>query len=554
MNYQVLARKYRPKTFGELIGQEHIARALVHAIERKRVAHAYLFSGARGVGKTSVARILSQALNCMESDSAEPCGTCDNCTSIAKGTSLAVWEIDGASNNSVDDVRQLIESARNAIPSTYNFRVFIIDEVHMLSIAAFNALLKTLEEPPTRTVFILATTELHKVPDTVLSRCQRYDFRLVSPEAISRALVQILEKERISFEHGAVALVSRLAEGSLRDGLSLLDRVVAYCGEEISVEDASKILGVVNKRELFFLSRAIIARDVSSVLEIISRMANEGGDTSILLREFVIHWRELLLAAHLDVPALMKIGISEFDSADLKDQVRMLDTFDLQQLNNTAREEGERALRGMHPWYAFEALVIRMATREHYVDLETLFKESVNALPKGTAPALSTSVRSPDRVTPLGQGGQHLQPQGESNSTARASVASGGSSQQQVMVVPNWSDFLEFASRQRCAPFLLESLKRSLMQSFSQGSLSLISGSFEYKNISNAENLNTLKTLLVNYSGIQKWNIELKEQEKTKGGAVLPTGRVVNEGNVDSSDVIFETLNEVFPGCRVEPG
>lgn len=550
MNYQVLARKYRPRTFGELIGQEHIARALVHAIERKRVAHAYLFSGARGVGKTSVARILSQALNCMESHSAEPCGACDNCTSIAKGTSLAVWEIDGASNNSVDDVRQLIESARNAIPSTYNFRVFIIDEVHMLSIAAFNALLKTLEEPPPRTVFILATTELQKVPDTVLSRCQRYDFRLVSPEAIGRALAQILEKEGVSFEHGALALISRLAEGSLRDGLSLLDRVVAYCGEEVRVDDASRILGVVNKRELFALSRAIIARDVSSVLEIISKMANEGGDTSILLREFVIHWRELLLAAHLDMPALIKIGISELDGADLKDQVRTLDTFDLQELNNTAREESERALRGMHPWYAFEALVIRMATREHYVDLETLFKGSLHALSKGAVPASSAALRSFERVAP-GEG-QSRQVQRESQSS-KGSVLPGVSSQPQAVVVPIWSDFLEFASRQRCAPFLLESLKRSLMQRFSEGTLSLVSGSFEYKNISNAENLSTLQTLLVNYSGIPKWNIELMEQEKAKGGAGSQGGRAVNEGSADSNDVIFETLNEVFPGCRVEP-
>lgn len=545
MNYQVLARKYRPRTFAELIGQEHITRSLVHAIERKRVAHAYLFSGARGVGKTSVARILSQALNCMEPSSAEPCGACDNCVSVAKGISLAVWEIDGASNNSVDDVRQLIESARNAIPLTYNFRVFIIDEVHMLSIAAFNALLKTLEEPPPRTVFILATTELQKVPDTVLSRCQRYDFRLVSSEAIGRALGQILEREEIAFEQGAVALISRLAEGSLRDGLSLLDRVVAYCGEEVRVDDASRILGVVNKRELFALSGAIIAREVSSVLEIISKMANEGGDTSILLREFVIHWRELLLSAHLDLPALAKIGISDLDSADLKEQVRALDTFDLQELNNTAREESERALRGMHPWYAFEALVIRMATRERYTDLETLFKASVNASAKGAVSPSASALRSNERV----RGGQYRQVQQEVQADDSISVLQGASVQ---AVVPTWSEFLEFASRQRCAPFLLESLKRSSMQRFSEGNLTLISGSFEYKNISTAENLKTLQTLLGSYSGIPSWNMELKQQERVRVGAVLPGERAVNNGGADSSDPIFEALNEVFPGCRVE--
>jgi hypothetical protein len=275
-------------------------------------------------------------------------------------------------------------------------------------------------------------------------------------------------------------------------------------------------------------------------------MANEGGDTSILLREFVIHWRELLLSAHLDVPALTKIGISELDSADFKDQVRALDTFDLQELNNTAREESERALRGMHPWYAFEALVIRMATRERYVDLETLFKASVNASVKIAVPASSSSStsRSIDRVG--GGGGQHRQVQREFQSEKIP-----GASPQ--VVVPTWSEFLEFASRQRCAPFLLESLKRSSIQGFSQGSLALISGSFEYKNISSSENLKTLQALLVNYSGIQTWSIELKEQVRVRGGGISQGAEAVNGGSIDSGDVIFEALNEVFPGCRVEP-
>jgi len=541
MNYQVLARKYRPKIFGELIGQEHIAQALMHAIERKRVAHAYLFSGARGVGKTSVARILSQALNCSDTNFVEPCGVCDNCTSIAKGTSLAVWEIDGASNNSVDDVRQLIESVRNAIPSTYYFRVFIIDEVHMLSIAAFNALLKTLEEPPPRTVFILATTELQKVPDTVLSRCQRYDFRLLSPEAISRALGRVLEKEGVRFEQAALALISRLAEGSLRDGLSLLDRVVAYCGDEIRASDASGILGVVNRHELFALSEAIISREVRTALEIISKMATEGGDTSILLREFVIHWRELLLAAHLDIPTLGKLGLSEGDSAVLKDQVRSLDPFDLQELNNTAREESERALRGMHPWYAFEALIIRMATRERYIDLETLLKASgghgLSAAPSGSSrPAFPAQ----ERITQDRQLQRETSGRDVSTAINGAIMSAGG--------IPAWSEFIEFAGRNKCTPFLLESLKRSSVLRFIKGDLALLSGSFEYKNISSAENLKTLNNLLSQYSGMQTWNVELKEQQRVKE---IPGSLGVSVKD-EPSDIIFEALNEVFPGCKVE--
>src|SRR3954468_17283196 len=230
MSYLVLARKYRPQRFDELVGQEHIARTLTNAIAQQRVHHAFLFTGARGVGKTSAARILAKSLCCAEGPTASPCGTCDFCREIAEGRSVDVMEIDGASNTGVDDVRTLREGARY-MPTKGQRKIYIIDEVHMLSTSAFNALLKTLEEPPPHVVFIFATTEAHKIPTTILSRCQRYDFKLIPTARLVAHLGTILGAEKIAFDEDGLRLLARQAAGSVRDGLSLLDQVIAYVGD-----------------------------------------------------------------------------------------------------------------------------------------------------------------------------------------------------------------------------------------------------------------------------------------------------------------------------------
>ncbi len=231
MSYLVLARKYRPQRFEDLVGQEHVARTLCNAIALQRVHHAFLFTGARGVGKTSAARILAKALCCALGPTATPCGTCEFCREIVGGQSVDVLEIDGASNTGVDDVRTLRESVRYA-PAKGKSKVYIIDEVHMLSTSAFNALLKTLEEPPPHVVFIFATTEVHKIPSTIMSRCQRYDFKLVPTARLTDHLSQVLTQEGIAFERDGLRLLARQAAGSVRDGLSLLDQVIAYVGKD----------------------------------------------------------------------------------------------------------------------------------------------------------------------------------------------------------------------------------------------------------------------------------------------------------------------------------
>src|ERR671922_1377739 len=249
MAYQVTARKWRPQTFGELVGQEHVARTLQNGLRHSRIAHAYLFTGTRGVGKTTTARLLAKALNCEMGPTADPCNQCSLCQAITLGSSLDVLEIDGASNRGIDEIRDLREKIRYA-PTRSRYKIYIIDEVHMLTEHAFNALLKTLEEPPPQVVFIFATTEPHKVPITILSRCQRFDFRKVTSSEIAQCLAKIAAQERIRISGEALHRIARRAEGSLRDAQTLFDQVVAFCGSEVRDEDVGQLLGAAGEEQL----------------------------------------------------------------------------------------------------------------------------------------------------------------------------------------------------------------------------------------------------------------------------------------------------------------
>ena len=296
MSYLVLARKYRPQRFEDLLGQEHVARTLSNAIGMGRVHHAFLFTGARGIGKTSAARILAKALCCAQGPTATPCGTCAICQSISSGQSVDVQEIDGASNTGVDDVRALREGVRY-LPAEARKKVYIIDEVHMLSTSAFNALLKTLEEPPEHVVFIFATTEVHKIPATIMSRCQRYDFKLLSSKVLAEHLTRILSNEKIVSEPDAVRLVAREAAGSVRDGLSLLDQVVAYVGDQVlTLAKVAEVLGVADRRLLFQLADKVLTKDVAQALRTTADAIDRGVDLMQMARAFLgfLHDLEIL--------------------------------------------------------------------------------------------------------------------------------------------------------------------------------------------------------------------------------------------------------------------
>jgi DNA polymerase-3 subunit gamma/tau len=292
--YTVLARRYRPQQFSDLVGQEPVARALVNALQSNRVAHAYLFTGARGVGKTSTARILAKALNCERGPTTTPCGTCDICQSIAAGEDVDVIEIDGASNRRIDEVREIRQNVQYR-PSRARFKIYIIDEVHQLTKEAFNALLKTLEEPPAHVKFIFATTEVEKIPITILSRCQRFDFAGIGTQRIVERLRLIVSQEGMQADDEALALVARRAGGSMRDAQSLLDQLLAFGGERLTTDQVHRLLGTARDERVFALAAAILEHDAKKALELLGQAADEGLQLGEFLDQLIEYWRDLMI-------------------------------------------------------------------------------------------------------------------------------------------------------------------------------------------------------------------------------------------------------------------
>ncbi len=313
MSYLVLARKYRPQTFEQVIGQEHVTRTLQNAIQRGRIHHAFLFCGGRGTGKTTTARILAKALSCVNAPTPEPCNVCPACVEITQGTSVDVQEIDAASQNRVEDIRDLREAIRYA-PQRGKKKLYILDEVHMLSTSAFNALLKTLEEPPPHAVFVFATTDPHKLPQTILSRVQRYDFKLVPTSRLVEHLADVLGKEGIEFDRSALQLIAREGAGSVRDSLSLLDQVLASAQGRLSEEQAAAVLGVADRGLILGLGRAILARDAGTALGLVAHAYERGFDLVQLARTLLSHLRDLVVVSVVKEPLpLLDVTAGELD-------------------------------------------------------------------------------------------------------------------------------------------------------------------------------------------------------------------------------------------------
>ncbi len=361
MAYTVFARKYRPQTFEELVGQEHVARTLANAIEAERVAHAFLFTGVRGVGKTTTARLLAKALNCERGPTASPCNKCAMCLDITAGVDIDVQEIDGASNNSVEDVRRLQESLPFR-PARDRFKVVIVDEVHMLSTGAFNAFLKTLEEPPSHVKFIFATTENHKVPVTIKSRCQRYDFRLIPQAVIAERVRAILAEEGVKADDDTVALVAREAAGSMRDALTLLDQLVAFGGQELIGAEVSRHLGIAVRRSLHDTARAILDSDAKQVLTLIDAALNQGAEPVHLARQLLQLFRDLVVLrvtgtdeGLVDLVAEEKVVAREIsESADI---------LELQRVFTIVARLVDEVANASSPRLVLEMGLVRAATR-----------------------------------------------------------------------------------------------------------------------------------------------------------------------------------------------
>jgi DNA polymerase-3 subunit gamma/tau len=376
LEYLVLARKFRPQTFEDVAGQEHVVKTLRNSIGQGRVAHAFLFSGPRGVGKTSVARILAKSLNCEKGPTATPCNVCSNCREITNGSSLDVREIDGASNRGIDEIRELRENVKFA-PAAAKYKIYIIDEVHMLTREAFNALLKTLEEPPSHVIFIFATTESHKVPATILSRCQCYDFRRISLKEIAANLGRVAAAEGIKISPSALLWIAEAGDGSMRDAQSIFDQVISYAGMDIKDDDVEESLGLADRKYLFRLSEAVLQRDAGACLIILEEAYLAGIDMKHFYQILVKHFRNLLLVK------IAADGSSSFDIAPeqiekLKNQVQAISRETLQRFVEILIAEEGSFLRSQEPRMKLETILVKMAYLEPIIPLAEIISTIEN--------------------------------------------------------------------------------------------------------------------------------------------------------------------------------
>jgi DNA polymerase-3 subunit gamma/tau len=401
VSYQVFARKYRPQTFDDLVGQAHVTRTLKNAVQKNRLAHAYLFVGPRGVGKTSTARILAKALNCVNGPTVTPCGVCDSCKEIAGGNSLDVLEIDGASNNGVEQVRELRDNVRYA-PSKGHFKIYIIDEVHMLTSAAFNALLKTLEEPPPHVKFIFATTEPQKVLPTILSRCQRFDLHRIPANLIAKHLQFIADKEKITLEPAAAHAIAKGADGGLRDAESMLDQLVAFCGEKIAEPDVLSVFGFTSEQTVANFTGRILRGETPEALDLLHAEAENGKDMMKLMSDLISYLRDLLVCKAK--PEALVDDLNPELQKSLEDQAAMIETDRLLELIDQFAAAEARMKWAPNKRLHFEVAVIKaiqtlsQVTLNEVIENLAALRDGKEAPPKQVVAAVADRGREESRV------------------------------------------------------------------------------------------------------------------------------------------------------------
>ncbi|MCD6582585.1 MAG: DNA polymerase III subunit gamma/tau [Desulfuromusa sp.] len=396
MSYLVLARKWRPQLFDDLVGQEHVSQTLKNAITADRVHHAFLFTGARGVGKTSAARIFAKALNCQEGPTTQPCGVCPSCVEITNSRGMDVLEIDGASNTGVDDIRELRENIRY-LPSHSRYKIFIIDEVHMLSINAFNALLKTLEEPPEHAKFIFATTEPHKIPITILSRCQRFDFKKIGLAPLQARLRYIADQENIEIDDSGLAMIARSGGGSMRDALSTLDQAIAFCGNRVGDDELQSLLGLVSRALLLATIKAVLERDPGQLLALVQKVDDNGHSFRQFCQQLVELVRALVVLKVVNQPGDL-IDVGETELQELRGLAEPASLEDLQRLLSILiRTEADLAA-STYPRLTMEMVLVKLSGLPAGIDVATLIKR-LEMLEKQLASGIpAPRVKSVERV------------------------------------------------------------------------------------------------------------------------------------------------------------
>ena len=547
MSYEVFARKYRPQTFDDLVGQAHVSRTLKNAVEQNRLAHAYLFVGPRGVGKTSTARILAKALNCEKGPTVHPDGTCDNCKEIAAGNSLDVLEIDGASNNGVEQVRELRENVRYA-PSKSRYKIYIIDEVHMLTAAAFNALLKTLEEPPPHVKFIFATTEPQKVLPTIVSRCQRFDLHRIPAKLIADHLQFIAKKEKITLEAAAAHSIARGAEGGLRDAESMLDQLVAFCGEKISESDVLNVFGFTSEQTVVDLTGKILRSETAPALDVLYEQCEAGKDMMRLMSDLIAYLRDLLVfkakpdAVADDVdPELQKALAQQADFVENERLLELIDQF--------AQAEG-RMKWAPNKKLHFEVAIIKAIQTLNQATLDEVIERLGELRDGKSSPAekktlgadKSSVVAGPSRTGIVSPASKSEAADTAASTTPRvAESANGGGDVEQI-----WQNVFAkipatkgFVRNSAAAAHVLPSEGRHFVLGFSPEQKSPIDI------LGTATNRKLIESLLQEVSG-KDWTLKLKVEENLPAKEEEASAAAKTE-NYNDDPLIREAL-EIFKG------
>jgi DNA polymerase-3 subunit gamma/tau len=532
MSYLVLARKWRPQTFDDIAGQRHITLTLQNAIRAGRVAHAYLFTGVRGVGKTTAARILAKALNCENGPTPDPCNRCSHCEEITNGCCIDVLEIDGASNRGIDEIRQIIENVRYQ-PATCRFKIYIIDEVHQVTKDAFNALLKTLEEPPPSVKFILATTEPHRLPETILSRCQRYDFRRIPLREIIQRLADIAKREGLQITDGALVLLAREADGSMRDAQSLLEQALACAeparpdGEKTALDEAllQDVLGLADRQVLYDLSAAVIQGDAKQCLELISRVVIEGRDLCRLSRELVEHFRNLLVV-RLSEPIAEATSLLDLPDQEVSDLARQVDGLSVETLLDYfdfMAAGDEEVMRSPKPRFALETALVKLAI-----------------LPK-TLPVADLLQRLESLEKKLSSGKQRATPAPQVMSPSKASAATPAANKDEV-----WKGFLTFVGREK--KLLASHLAGATVLEIPPGELKIGVGERHHLSyLQDSDNFAVLKSLAKQFfvEDVALIVTAVAAQEVAPDNAVLGEGELLQVD--EKSDMVKEALR-IFGG------
>jgi DNA polymerase III subunit gamma/tau len=550
VSYEVFARKYRPQTFDDLVGQTHVSQTLKNAVEQNRLAHAYLFVGPRGVGKTSTARILAKALNCIHGPTVTPCGVCDNCKEIAAGNSLDVIEIDGASNNSVEDVRELRDNVRYA-PAKGRYKIYLIDEVHMLSSAAFNALLKTLEEPPPHVKFIFATTEPQKVLPTILSRCQRFDLHRIPAKLIAQHLQYIAKQEKITLEPTAAHAIARGAEGGLRDAESMLDQLVAFCGDPISEADVLKVFGFTSEQTVADLTDKILHSATAEAIGIVHEQCESGKDMMKLMSDLISYLRDLLIfkvkpeaLADDANPELQKSLESESASIETDRLLELIDQF--------AAAEG-RMKWAPNKKLHFEVAVIKAIQTLNQVTLNEVI-ENLAALRDGKTTPNAIEV-TPGRAARVSRAAADISSgapkSGLEDSMKDAPQHGRDTRAAQEDASPNVDELWhKLSAKIPAQKRFLRSLVDSTRATGTNGRTFLIGYPPEQKSmietLATDNNRRFLESLLKEISG-QDWSVKFTEKE---GLAIPPAPTEQNAAPDDSfrSDPLIQEALEIFKG------